>query len=76
MNIEELRKVNAAVPFRPFTVRTFEGGGLHVPHPDFLFIPPVGATVIIVDKQGGLNLVDATHITKVEVPQPGIQQQG
>jgi len=76
MNIEELRKVSRAVPFQPFTVRTSEGDGLPVPHPDFLFIPPMGQTVIIVDQKGGLNLVDATHITKVEIPRPGLPQQG
>ncbi len=76
MSIEELRKVSRAVPFRPFTVRTSEGDGLHVPHPDFLFIPPLGETVILVDQKGGLNLLDATHITKVEIPRPVPPAQG
>ena len=66
MKIEEIRKINHAQPFKPFTVRVTDGDALHVPHPDFLLIPPVGATVIIVDQKGCMNLVDTAHITKLE----------
>ncbi|MBI5799822.1 MAG: hypothetical protein HZA92_03715 [Verrucomicrobia bacterium] len=66
MRIEEIRKINEANPFKPYTVRVSDGDGLPVPHPDFLFIPPVGGTVIVVDLQGCVTLVDANHITKLE----------
>ena len=71
MSIEEIRKINQTHPFKPYTVRVSDGDALHVPHPDFLLIPPVGGTVVIVNQQGCLSLVDAAHITKLEfAPRP------
>ena len=65
MCIDEIRQINRAQPFKPFTVHVTDGDALHLPHPDFLFIPPVGGTVIIVDQKGCMSLVDAAHITKL-----------
>ena len=65
MSIDEIRQTNRAQPFKPFTVRVTDCDAPHGPHPDFLLIPPVGGTVIIVDQKGCMNLVDAAHITKL-----------
>lgn len=67
MSIKELREVNRATPFHAYTVRTTDGDAIHVPHPDFMLIPPIGETVIVVDQEGGKHLVDADHITKLEI---------
>jgi len=67
MSIKEIREINRATPFHAYTVRTSDGDALHVPHPDFMFIPPIGETVIVVDQEGGKHLVDADHITKLEI---------
>jgi hypothetical protein len=32
-----------------------------------MFIPPLGDTVIVVDQDGGKHIVDADHITKLEL---------
>lgn len=67
MNIKELRDINRTTPFRPYTVRTSDGDSIHVPHPDFMLIPPLGDTVIVVDQTGGKHIVDADHITNLEM---------
>jgi hypothetical protein len=67
MSIKELREVNRATPFHAYTVRTTDGDAIRVPHPDFMLIPPIGETVIVVDQEGGKHLVDADHITKLEI---------
>ena len=67
MSIKDLRGINGATPFPPYTVRTSDGDALHVPHSDFMLIPPLGETVIVVDQEGGKHLVDASHITKLEL---------
>lgn len=70
MNMKEIRDINRTTPFRPYTVRTTDGDAIHVPHPDFMLIPPIGETVIVVDQEGGKHIVDADHITKLEM-RPG-----
>ena len=67
MNIEELRKINRTAPFRPFVIRTADGETVGVPHPDFLMIPAIGETVVAVDQEGGFHIIDASHVTKVEM---------
>ena len=67
MSIKDLRDINGATPFHAYTVRTSDGDALPVPHPDFMLIPPIGDTVIVVDQEGGKHLIDASHITKLEL---------
>ena len=49
MLIEAIREFNRAVPFRPYEIRTKGGERLRVPHPDFIFVSPKGAWVIVTD---------------------------
>ena len=36
-----------------------------------MLIPPIGETVIVVDQEGGKHIVDADHITKLEMRRSG-----
>lgn len=45
-----------------------DGRSFPVPHPDYLFFPPVGDTVIIVLQDGGFQIVDLDQITGMEIP--------
>ena len=68
MDVGRIRKrLNGG--FQPFTIQLSNGKHLHVPHPDFMLIPPIGETVIVVDQEGGKHIVDADHITKLELRQ-------
>src|SRR5947209_18345020 len=49
MLIETIREFNRAVPFQPYEIRTNGRERLQVPHPDFIFVSPKGAWVIVTD---------------------------
>ena len=70
MSIAELRAINQHHPFRPFLIRTAEGGMVEIPHPDFLLIPPVGDTIFAIHPGGGFEIIAASHVTKVQFRKP------
>jgi hypothetical protein len=47
--IESIRKFNHAVPFVPYKIRTVSGETFEIRHPDFIFVPPKGSYVVVVD---------------------------
>jgi hypothetical protein len=47
--IESIRKFNHAVPFVPYEIRIVSGETFEIPHPDFIFVPPKGSYVVVVD---------------------------
>jgi hypothetical protein len=51
MLIETIREFNRAVPFRPYEIRPNGGERLRVPHPDFVFVSPEGAWVMVTDER-------------------------
>lgn len=50
MLVDVIREFNRAAPFVPYEIRTNGGERLRVPHPDFVFVSPRGAWVIVTDK--------------------------
>ena len=58
MTVEQIRKAYQARPFKPFTLRTGGGREYHVPHPEFMLITPPGRTIIVVDQDGAVDLID------------------
>jgi hypothetical protein len=50
MLVETIREFNRAIPFVPYEIRTNGGERLRVPHPDFVFVAPKGAWVIVTDE--------------------------
>lgn len=71
MNVQELRQINLASPFRPYTIRTTDGQTVHIPHPDYLFITPGGHTLVAYDQDGLLHIIDTDHVSKLEMRQKG-----
>ena len=67
MNVHELRQINLANPFRPYTIRTSDGQTVHVPHPDYMLISPGGDTLVVFDQDGMLHIIDADHVSKIEM---------
>ena len=55
MTIKQLREHLEMRPFHPIVVRTVSGTRHSVKHPDYLFIPPVGDTFLIVEPSGARN---------------------
>jgi hypothetical protein len=48
--IEEVRRFQKAVPFKPFEILMVDGRRFAVPHPDFIFIPPKGLWVYVTNE--------------------------
>ena len=71
MNVQELKQINLATPFRPYTIRTSDGQTVHVPHPDYMLIAPGGDTLVVFDQDGLMHIMDTDHISKLEMRQKG-----
>ena len=55
---EELREIQHASPFRPYTIRMADGRSFQVPHPDFVWIAPRGRTLVVAQPRPGEDLAD------------------
>jgi len=67
MRINEIRKTLHAQPFRPFSVRVADGREYHVDHPDFIALDPTGRLVVVFQKNGTHEVVDAMMIASLHV---------
>ena len=65
MNIETLRSVRAAKPFRPFEVRTGSGEAYMITHPEIIAIAPDGETAVVFPGPGRVHLIDVGSITEL-----------
>ena len=71
MDIEVIRALNRATPFRPYNIRMTSGEIHRVPHPDFIFISPDESYVIVINARGGPHQLDTFLIEEtVTVPRP------
>ena len=75
MNIETLRNVRAAKPFRPFEVRTGSGEAYMITHPEIIAIAPDGETAVVFPGPGRVHLIDVASITEV-TPFPSARKVG
>ena len=66
MTIKKIREHLEIRPFRPIVVRTVSGTRHEENHPDYLLIPPVGNTFLIVDPDGSMHHLDARYVEAVE----------
>jgi hypothetical protein len=65
MLVETIREFNRAIPFVPYEIRTNGGERLRVPHPDFVFVAPKGAWVIVTDNSDRPRHVSSLFIEEV-----------
>jgi len=65
MNIDTLRIVREAKPFRPFEVRTGSGEAYMITHPEIMAIAPDGETAVVFPGPGRVHLIDVDSITEV-----------
>jgi hypothetical protein len=66
MTIKQLREHLEMRPFHPIVVRTVSGTRHSVKHPDYLLIPPVGDTFLIVEPNGAMHHIGISHVEAVE----------
>ena len=66
MSVDELRKCIVASPFRPFTLNIADGRRIPVIGRDFVLVPPEkGRTVVVYQRDGDFDLLDALLITGI-----------
>lgn len=70
MNIETLRQVHQAEPFRAFTLHMIDGRALHVPQRELLSHSPGGKTVIVYHDDDDFSLIDLAAVSELEVHGP------
>jgi hypothetical protein len=67
MRIEEIRKVQRAQPFRPFTLHLADGREFQINHPEFLFLGHSERTAIVDDVDGSFEVIDPLLVTSLSV---------
>ncbi len=65
MIADEIRGLQAATPFEPYTVVTSDGKNLYVKHPDYCFITPGNDHLYIFSDEVKREIVAASQITRV-----------
>ena len=68
MRAEEIREVQRAQPFRPFTMHLADGRAFTVNHPDFLFVSRTGRLAHVEDLEGNGELIDPLMVVSLTVP--------
>jgi hypothetical protein len=76
MRIEEIRKVQRAQPFRPFTLYLTDGRQFLVDHPEFMLISRSNRTVVVDDVAGNIEIIDLILVTGLTVPADGPRTSG
>lgn len=66
MTLDEIRRHAKLQPFSPFEIVMVDGRVFRVPHPDFIFVPPIARTTwIIVAGRHGLESVNTAVISSI-----------
>jgi hypothetical protein len=66
MSVEELKRNIVASPFVPFTLNIADGRRIPVTGRDFILVPPEkGRTVVVYQRNGEYDLLDALLITGI-----------
>jgi hypothetical protein len=65
MIVEEIRELQRATPFEPYTIGTNDGKSFHVKHPDYLLIPPHQQTLYVYSTETAREIVGVSNITGV-----------
>jgi len=67
MTIEKLREMYNAQPFQPFVIHLADGRAIPVVHREFIMAAPSGRTIIVVQPDDSMNIIDLLLVTDLEV---------
>ena len=73
MTTHEIRHLQDARPFRPFTIHMADGRKVQVFHPEFMASAPAARTVVVYQPDGSFQIVDILLVTALEVRKNGIR---
>jgi hypothetical protein len=66
MNIEHIKNLLQASPFRPFRLRTADGKSVPVLHQEVVFLEPKADVIIVTKEKGGFFFMEASAVTQAE----------
>lgn len=69
----DIRKLIAARPFAPFTIHLADGGAVHVPTVDHVFVFPDGGRVIVAKDDGDYDILSGLLMARITVHPPAEQ---
>ena len=65
MRVNEIRDALRRQPFRPFVVHLADGRAFPVDHVDFLLISHSERTIIVADRNNGVEWIDPVMVTSL-----------
>ena len=75
MTVERIRQLYDAQPFRPFILHLADGRHIPVHHREFIATAPSGRTVVVLQPDDTMNIIDLLLVTDLEIipqePRPG-----
>ncbi len=66
MNVDVLRRVHRARPFRPFRLHLVDGREVSVTHPENLIVTSDGRSVAVYVPREGTEIIDVPLLTAVD----------
>lgn len=67
MTVQQLRTVQGASPFRPYTLQLADGSEVHVRHPELVAIAPSGRTLAVAASEDAFKIIDLLLVTAIDV---------
>ncbi len=66
MTIEQLKAAYDSQPFRPFVMHLADGREIPVLHREFMLTVPNGRTIVVVQPDSTMNILDLLLVTDLE----------
>ena len=67
MTIDKIREIYNAQPFRPFVIHLADGRTIPVHHREFMLAAPSGRTVVVMQPDDSLNIIDLLLVTDLAI---------
>lgn len=65
--IKQIRNLYNAQPFHPFIIHLADGRAVPVKHREFMMTVPSGRTIVVVQDDDTLNIIDLLLVTDLEL---------
>ena len=70
MNVEQIKELNNAQLFRPFTIHSADGRDVTVHHPEFIALAPSGRFLVVYQPDDSFRTIDVRLVTALDVSSP------
>ena len=67
MQVNKLRSVYRAQPFRSFVMHMADGRAVQVDHPELMALAPTGRSAVVYGRDGQFEVIDVMLVTGLKV---------